>query len=319
LEGIAVILNRLLKNWKKLGPWAKRQNIDVFRLYDRDIPEFPFLVDVYADYVLVFDKTDKVKDEGKNHLPLLIEALVSGLKFAPDKIVIKKRNRQEGKAQYEKLENRNQALVIREHEAYFEVNLYDYLDTGLFLDHRPMRQKFFKEISEFKTNHPVQPTMLNLFCYTGSVSVFAALAGAKVTSVDMSATYLEWARRNFKLNSLSIEEHLFIQEDVLSFLEKPLVEKYDYIFLDPPTFSNSKRMHETFEVERDQETVVKHCMLRLKQGGVLYFSNNKRDFRLSANLKNEYLVKDISELSIPQDCHDKKIHHCFALRLPRVE
>ena len=244
-----MILNRLLKNWKKLAPWAKRQNIEAFRLYDRDIPEFPFLVDVYADHVVVYDKTDPIKDKDKNHLPPLIDALEKGLHFTPGKIVIKRRQRKEGTSQYEKLEDRQEFLVVREHEARLQVNLYDYLDTGLFLDHRPMRQRLFKEVKQFTATHGRAPKVLNLFCYTGSVSVFAALAGAEVTSVDMSATYLEWAKRNFQLNDLNADAHRFLQEDVLAYLDRRTPEKYDFIFLDPPTFSNSKRMHQDFEVE----------------------------------------------------------------------
>lgn len=332
-----MISNRLLKNWKKLEPWAKRQNIEAYRLYDRDIPEFPFIVDLYADYAVVYDKTDPVKDKNKNHLPLLIEALEAGLKIESAKIIVKKRQRQEGVTQYEKLEDRRQFMVVREHEAKLEVNLHDYLDTGLFLDHRPIRQRIFKEVRQWIQSHPVhqpapsqsnyqvppphqeRPNVLNLFCYTGSVSVFAALAGAQVTNVDMSATYLEWAKRNFHLNGLDPSEHFFIQEDALAYLGGAAKPIYDIIFLDPPTFSNSKRMQENFEVERDQEFIVTQSMARLKPDGVLYFSNNKRDFRLSEKLLQDYQIKNITEASIPMDCHDKKIHHCFALKWPATQ
>ncbi|MEY4615784.1 MAG: hypothetical protein RJB66_744 [Pseudomonadota bacterium] len=309
-----MILNRLQKNWKKLAPWAQRQKIEAFRLYDKDIPEFPFLVDVYRDYVVVYDKTDPIKDKDKNHLPLVIEALEKGLQFAREKIVIKKRQRQEGVAQYERLESRQEVLVIQEHEARLLVNLHDYLDTGLFLDHRPMRQKIFKEVKAQVSQAGNTPSLLNLFCYTGSVSVFAALAGAHVTSVDMSATYIEWAKKNFDLNKMDWKKHRFIQEDALAYLEAPASEKFDFIFLDPPTFSNSKRMESSFEVERDQEFIVKQSMKRLNPKGVLYFSNNKRDFRLSDQLKTSYNIKDITDFSIPQDCHDKKIHRCYEIR-----
>jgi 23S rRNA (cytosine1962-C5)-methyltransferase len=309
-----MILNRLQKNWKKLAPWAKRQNIEAFRLYDKDIPEFPFLVDIYKNFAVVYDKTDPIKDKDKNHLPLLLEALEKGLFFASEKIILKKRQRQEGKSQYEKLEQKNEFLVIREAEAHLEVNLYDYLDTGLFLDHRPMRQKLFKEVRQQLKDSGAPPKMLNLFCYTGSVSVFAALGGGNVTSVDMSATYIDWAKRNFELNKISTHEHTFVQEDALAYLERNTPERFDFIFLDPPTFSNSKRMEESFEVERDQEFIVNHSMKRLAPKGVLYFSNNKRDFRLSEALKTKYEVRNITEFSIPQDIHDKKIHHCFEIR-----
>ncbi len=309
-----MILNRLQKNWNKLAPWAKRQNIEAFRLYDKDIPEFPFLVDVYANFVVVYDKTDPIKDKDKNQLPQVIQALGKGLKFASDKIVIKRRQRQGGKAQYEKLEERNQFLVVQEHEAKLEVNLFDYLDTGLFLDHRPMRQRLFKEVKQLKADSGVPPKVLNLFCYTGSISVLSAMGGAHVTSVDMSATYLDWAKRNFRLNNICLRDQVFIQEDALAYLAKPAPEHFDFIFLDPPTFSNSKRMEDSFEVERDQEFIVKQSMVRLNPNGVLYFSNNKREFRLIPELQSQFFIRNITEFSIPQDCHDKKIHHCFEIR-----
>lgn len=309
-----MILNRLQKNLKKLIPLAKRQNIEAYRLYDKDIPEFPFLVDVYGGYVLVYDKSDPIKDKDKNHLPILLEAIHQSLGVASDKIVIKRRQRQEGKSQYEKMESRNEVFQIREGEAFFEVNLYDYLDTGLFLDHRPMRQKLLKDARTFQKTKQRSPKVLNLFCYTGSVSVCAALGGALVTSVDMSATYLDWARRNFAINNIATEAHVFVQENALAYLEKNTPEKFDIIFLDPPTFSNSKRMEDSFEVERDQDFIVNHAAKRLALDGVLYFSNNKRDFRLSEAIQGQYLVRDITEFSIPQDFHDKKIHRCFEIR-----
>lgn len=309
-----MILNRLQKNLKKLAPWAKRLNIEAYRLYDKDIPEFPFLIDVYGDHVVVYDKTDPIKDKDKNQLPRVVEALTLGLGFNATKLVIKKRLRQEGKSQYERIESRNQFMIIREHNISLEVNLHDYLDTGLFLDHRPMRSILYKEVEGLKKTTSVSPTVLNLFCYTGSVSVAAAMAGARVTSVDMSATYIEWAKRNFEINKINVDDHRFVQEDAIGYLQRKPEAEYDFIFLDPPTFSNSKRMEDTFEVERDQELIVRQSMARLKPNGVLYFSNNKRTFRLSGSLKTDFNVKDITEKSIPPDCHDKKIHYCFEIR-----
>lgn len=312
--GSAMILNRLLKNWKKLSPWAKQQNVEAFRLYDRDIPEFPFIVDLYGDHALVYDKSDPIKDKDKNHLPLLLEALPQALGLQPANILIKRRQRQEGLDQYEKLENRNEVKVVREGDALFEVNLYDYLDTGLFLDHRPLRQRLLKETKALIKQGVVLPRVLNLFCYTGSVSVFAALGGARVTSVDMSATYLDWAQRNFKLNQLDPKAHDFIQKDVLQYLDSAVGEdRYDLIFLDPPTFSNSKRMTESFEVERDQNFIVEQAMKRLRPKGILFFSNNKRGFRLSPEINQQFVVKDITAKSIPMDFHDQKIHHAFEI------
>lgn len=301
-----MIKNRLDKNFKKLKSWSQRHQIEAFRLYDRDIPEYPFIVDIYKDHFLIYDKSEFI-DKDKNHLPHVMDALKALFKCSDDKIVLKKRERQEGLKQYEKLDGKNLTFTVRESQALFKVNLYDYLDSGLFLDHRPMRQKVFKNAAGKK--------FLNLFCYTGSVSVFAALAGARTTSVDMSQTYLRWAQDNFELNNLPLAEHSFINADVLEWLRsQSKTPTFDMIFLDPPTFSNSKKMEDVFEVEKDQEFLVEACMQMLTPGGILYFSNNKRKFKLSENILAKYLVKDLSEESIPQDFHDKKIHVCFEIR-----
>ncbi len=302
-----MIKNRLEKNLKKLKPWSERHKIEAYRLYDRDIPEFPFIVDVYKDHYLVHDKSDSLLDREKNHLPLVIQALKEIFKCSDDKIVLKKRERQEGLKQYEKLGEKSETFTVCETQAVLIVNLYDYLDTGLFLDHRPMRQKIFKTAKDKK--------FLNLFCYTGSVSVFAALGGAKTTSVDMSQTYLNWAQDNFMLNNIDLGEHSFINSNVLEWLKiEKFKRKFDVIFLDPPTFSNSKKMEDSFEVERDQEFLVDSCMMMLNPGGVLYFSNNKRKFKLAPSIMSKYSILDKTEESIPQDFHDKKIHNCFEIR-----
>lgn len=301
-----MIKNRLEKNYKKLKSWAERAQIEAYRLYDRDIPEYPYIVDIYKDHFLIYDKSD-LRDVEKNHLPHVQDALKALFKCDDSKIVIKKRERQEGLKQYEKLDAKEETFVVRESQALLKVNLYDYLDTGLFLDHRPMRQKVFKSVKDKK--------FLNLFCYTGSVSVFAALGGATTTSVDMSQTYLRWAQENFQLNNLDPAKHNFINADVLEWLRTTkLPNTFDVIFLDPPTFSNSKKMDEAFEVERDQEFLVESCMNMLRPEGILYFSNNKRKFKISPAVLAKYKVKEITTESIPQDFHDKKIHNCFEIR-----
>ncbi len=302
--------NRVEKNLKKLEPWANRMQIEAYRIYDRDIPEFPFMVDRYKDYFLVHDRTDEEIDRNKNQMPEVIQSLIEIFKVPENQIVIKRRERKSGTSQYERLAETDSSATVRESQALFKINLYDFLDTGLFLDHRPIRQIIFKSAKGKK--------FLNLFCYTGSVSVFAALGGAETTSIDMSGTYLDWAKDNFKLNNIDCDQHRFFQENVLAYLSSPIKDKYDMIFLDPPTFSNSKRMESDFEVEKDQEFLVDSCMGRLNQDGILYFSNNKRRFRLSDDIKAKYFVRDITEKSIPQDFHDKKIHNCFEIRHPRV-
>lgn len=302
-----MIKNRLEKNLRKLKSWAERQKIEAYRLYDRDIPEYPFIVDVYKDHYVIYDKSVHYVDMEKMHLPHVLDAVKLIFKCTDEKIVIKKRERQEGLSQYEKLTAKNETMIVRESQAFLKVNLYDYLDTGLFLDHRPMRQKVFKTAKDKE--------FLNLFCYTGSVSVFAALAGAHTTSIDMSQTYLRWAQDNFELNQLDPAQHSFINENVLEWLRRHEGTKsFDMIFLDPPTFSNSKKMSDSFDVERDQDFLVESCMSMLRPEGVLYFSNNKRKFKISSHILSKFKVKDITEESIPQDFHDKKIHTCFEIK-----
>lgn len=302
-----MIKNRIEKNYKKLKTWAERAQIQAYRLYDRDIPEYPFIVDRYADKFLVYDKSDFILDKDKNHLPHVLEALVSLFNCGAEDIIIKKRERQEGAKQYEKLDSQKNQFAIQESQAHFYVNLTDYLDTGLFLDHRPMRQKVYKSASEKK--------FLNLFCYTGSVSVFAALAGARTTNVDMSQTYLKWAQDNFALNNLDFSGHSFVNANVLEWLQDNRhSKKFDMIFLDPPTFSNSKKMNAAFDVEKDHIFLVSACMQMLQPDGILYFSNNKRSFKIAPEITSAYKVRDISKESIPQDFHDGKIHCCFEIR-----
>ena len=308
-----MIKNRLEKNFRKLKPWADKNKIEAYRLYDRDIPEFPFLVDVYGTHVVIYDKSEKI-DAEKNHLPLLEKAVQDVLQVSPEKIVVKKRQIQKGTDQYEKLSQRNERIVVRENNVPLYVNLWDYLDTGLFLDHRPIRYKFLKTCNG--------KNFLNLFCYTGTASLMAAVGGAATCSVDMSKTYIEWAKDNFRLNELELNKHRFIEADVLQFIENSndhseMLKSFDVIFLDPPTFSNSKRMKDDFDVERDQLKLIEGVLSFLKPDGVLYFSNNKRNFKLSTDLETRLSVKNISRDTIPMDVHDLKIHHCFEIRFKR--
>jgi 23S rRNA (cytosine1962-C5)-methyltransferase len=301
-----MIKNRIDKNHKKLKAWAGRHQIEAYRVYDRDIPEYPYIVDLYKDYVLIYDKTSFL-DQNKNFLPHVLEAVQILFKTPPEKIIVKKRERQEGLKQYEKISETDQSFVVREEQAKLKVNLHDYLDTGLFLDHRPIRQRIFKEAKGKK--------FLNLFCYTGSVSVFAALGGAQTTNVDMSKTYIGWAQDNFQLNNIDLGAHRFLVENALQWMnENRNQPQWDVIFLDPPTFSNSKKMTDSFEVERDQGFLIDTAMSLLKPGGTLYFSTNMRKFKLEERFKHDLAVRDITLDSIPQDFHDKKIHQCFEIR-----
>ncbi len=300
-----MIFNRLQKNYKRLKKWANRLELDAYRLYDRDIPEYPYIVDLYGDQIVVFERIHwEIDAEKGEHREYLLEALQKLFSIPREKIIYKERQKKSGNEQYTKLARTNQTLLVKEHQAKFIVNLQDYLDTGLFLDHRPMRQIIFKESAEKK--------VLNLFSYTGSISVMAALGGGIVTSVDMSGAYMEWAKDNFKTNGIDLGKHYFIQDNALEYLSQ-CRELFDLIILDPPTFSNSKRMDESFDVERDQVELIHLTMGLLEKDGTLYFSNNKRKFRLHDEIKERYHVTDITERTIPEDFHDRSIHNCFKL------
>lgn len=305
-----MIQNRLDKNHRKLQSWAEKNHITAYRLYDRDIPEYPFIVDRYADYFVIYDKSQRI-DEEKNHLPHLLDALKSLFKTTDEKIIIKRRQKQKGTEQYQRLGEANQKIVVHENGVPLYANLWDYLDTGLFLDHRPMRYQFLKKVKAKR--------FLNLFCYTASASVMAALNGATTFNIDMSGNYLSWARENFQLNNLNPAQHHFFEEDILSFIKEAqnwpdFKASFDIIFLDPPTFSNSKKMEQDFEVERDQIPLLNGVMELLSADGALYFSNNKRDFKIASEIEQKFKLQNITAQTLPVDFHDQKIHHCFRIR-----
>jgi 23S rRNA (cytosine1962-C5)-methyltransferase/23S rRNA (guanine2445-N2)-methyltransferase / 23S rRNA (guanine2069-N7)-methyltransferase len=306
MADLKTIQNRIEKNYKHRAKWARKEALEAFRIYEKDIPEFPFIVDVYKDYAVIYEKRDDEIDAEKfDHFNFIISAVKNVLNIPEEKVIIKSRTKQKGTTQYERLEERNEVMAVKEYQAEFLVNLHDYLDTGLFLDHRPMRQVLFKEARGKK--------FLNLFSYTGAVSVMAALGGAShVTSVDLSSTYQDWARKNFEHNKISLKEHNFIIQNALEYLEKA-VNKFDLIFLDPPTFSNSKKMEDDFEVEKDQIVLIKNCLRLLNPNGILYFSNNKRKFKLDPLIQEIATVIDITDKTIPLDFRDRKIHHCFQI------
>lgn len=306
MADLKTIQNRIEKNYKHRLKWARREGLEAFRIYEKDIPEFPFIVDVYKDHAVIFEKRDSEIDAEKfDHFNFIISAVKNVLNIPEEKVVIKSRFKQKGNTQYERLDERGEFFPVKEYQAEFLVNLYDYLDTGLFLDHRPMRQVIYKEAKDKK--------FLNLFSYTGSVSVMAALGGAShVTSVDLSSTYQEWARKNFEHNKISLKEHNFIVQSALEYIEKAHT-KFDLIFLDPPTFSNSKKMDEDFEVEEKQVELIKNCLRLLTPDGTLYFSNNKRKFKLDPAILEMAEVKDITASTIPLDFRDQKVHHCFKI------
>ena len=305
------LANRLQKNLRKLKGFIKSGVTDAYRVYDADIPEYAIAVDRYADWLHVQEYAPPKSIDEKAAQQRLEQALMTLpeiLGVPANHIVLKQRKQQKGSEQYERHAKTTQSLVVHEHGVKFKINLSDYLDTGLFLDHRPMRY--------WMQQHANDKTVLNLFCYTGAVSVHAAVGGAKrVDSVDMSATYLAWAEDNFALNGFKPEpyKYRFMQANAVEWLQRCKAE-YDLIFLDPPTFSNSKRMQDVFDVQRDHVELINHCMRILSANGMLIFSNNFRKFKLDPSIETAYRVQDYRLPSIPEDFQrDPKIHGCWLI------
>ncbi|WP_416304837.1 bifunctional 23S rRNA (guanine(2069)-N(7))-methyltransferase RlmK/23S rRNA (guanine(2445)-N(2))-methyltransferase RlmL [Neptunicella sp. SCSIO 80796] len=303
--------NRLVKNIQRSKKWLKSQNTDCYRIYDADLPEYNVAIDCYADWLVVQEYAapkDVPENKARQRIHQILAALPKIMQADPEKVVLKVREQQKGKEQYQKLAQRHEYLQVSENGAKFQVNLRDYLDTGLFLDHRITRQLVQQRASG---KH-----VLNLFAYTGSVSVHAALGKAtSVTTVDMSHTYIDWAKRNFQLNQLNGSQYQFIQADCTTWLVDHQA-KYDLIFIDPPSFSNSKRMDNTWDVQRDHVKLLTQAKRCLKSGGEIIFSNNLRRF----NLDNEALktlgldIEDWSQKTLPEDFkRNPKIHHCWLL------
>ncbi len=310
--GGEMFANRLKKNLKQLGKWVKKEGIDCYRLYDADMPEYAVAVDIYRDWAHVQEyAAPKSVDETKAHQRLLeaLEVIPGVLGIPEDHVVFKRRERQSGKRQYEKLERSEQMLEVTEGQCRLLVNLKDYLDTGLFLDHRKMRLRIAQEA--------VGKDFLNLFCYTGTASVHAALGGAtSTTSVDLSNTYLGWARKNLALNGLVDRKHRLEQSDCLQWLKED-TRHYDLIFMDPPTFSNSKRMRGVFDVQEAHVELITRAMAKLKRGGVLYFSNNFRRFQFAESLQEKFTVEEITSATVDRDFQRRpEIHRCWRLTMP---
>ena len=284
--GAQMFANRLRKNLDRTAAWAKREGISCFRIYDADMPEYAFAIDLY--------QSDPAGSAGRW---LYVQ------EYAPPATV----DRARAKARREEaIAEVGERVVVEEGGLKFLVNFTDYLDTGLFLDHRPIRARI-RALARGKR-------FLNLFCYTGAATVCAAAGGAEATtSVDMSRTYVEWAKRNLAVNGLS-GKHDFVQEDCLAWLAEERVERYDLIFLDPPTFSNSKRMEREFDVQRDHAELTRAAVKLLAPGGLLLFSTNFRKFRLDAAALAGLTIRDITKATVPFDfSRDPKVHACFEI------
>ena len=305
--------NRLQKNIKKIEKWAKQQGLDAYRLYDADLPEYNLAVDRYADHIVVQEyAAPKNIDENKARQRLLdaVNATLNVTGIETNKLILKVRQKQKGTNQYEKLANKGEYFYVNEYGAKLWVNLTDYLDTGLFLDHR-LTRKMLGEMAQGKD-------FLNLFAYTGSATVHAALGKAKsTTTVDMSNTYLNWAEQNLLLNDIEGKQHKLIQADCLQWLEQ-CDRQFDLIFVDPPTFSNSKRMEDSWDVQRDHIKLMTNLKRILRPNGTIVFSNNKRGFKMDfAKLEELGLsAVEISHKTLPLDFErNKQIHNCWLVTL----
>ena len=351
--------NRLAKKYRTLRKWARKNRVSCYRLYDRDIPELPLAADLYeflpddiADnieaaqflrdeerrisandpavakeiaarrylHLFMYERpfqTDEAEEQA--WLDVMAKTAAEVLQIAESHVIVKTRKRQKGESQYEKIESAQKIEgTVQESGQLFRVNLSDYLDTGLFFDHRPLRARV-RETASGKS-------VLNLFCYTGSFSVYAAEGKARrVESVDLSNTYLSWARDNMALNGFSDEKkYVFTKSDVTTFLQKRLAEKpsatnrYDIIILDPPTFSNSKSTANTLDINRDWSRLVTDCLALLAPNGTLYFSTNSKRLKFDASLipqitANGATVTDMTAESLPEDFKGTKNRRCWKI------
>ncbi|QJR82615.1 bifunctional 23S rRNA (guanine(2069)-N(7))-methyltransferase RlmK/23S rRNA (guanine(2445)-N(2))-methyltransferase RlmL [Alteromonas pelagimontana] len=304
--------NRLRKNLKRIKGWIKSQDTNCYRIYDADLPDYNVAVDCYADWLVVQEyappKTVS-EDKARRRLQEVLLHLPAVTGVSAKKIALKVRSQQKGTSQYEKFDQKGDKLEVWENGAKLLVNLTDYLDTGLFLDHRLTRQ--------IVRQRAAGKDVLNLFSYTGSVSVFAALGKARsVTTVDMSNTYLEWAKENFKCNNLN-GAYAFIQADCTSWMASHNGQ-YDLMFIDPPSFSNSKRMSGTWDVQRDHIALLTDARRCLREKGTIVFSNNKRGFKLDSVALEAmgFTITDISKETIPEDfARHQSIHKCWIFQL----
>ncbi|WP_149195034.1 bifunctional 23S rRNA (guanine(2069)-N(7))-methyltransferase RlmK/23S rRNA (guanine(2445)-N(2))-methyltransferase RlmL [Luteimonas suaedae] len=316
-EGAQMVANRLRKNLRGLKAWRRRDGVDCFRAYDADLPEYAAAIDVYAEaddpgrhwlHVQEYAAPDEIPEQvTRRRFNDLLAAAREVFELPRERIALKTRSRGKGGSKYGRFDARGEFLVVREGDARLRVNLFDYLDTGLFLDHRPLRARIAAEARGAR--------FLNLFCYTGAATVQAAVGGAEqTTSVDLSATYLQWLADNLRENGLGGSAHRLVQADALQWLEAER-GRYDLIFCDPPTFSNSARAKD-FDLQREHVRLLRAAVARLAPDGVLYFSNNFRRFRMDSGAVSAFAdCEDISAATIPPDfARNPRIHKTWRLR-----
>lgn len=310
---MGMLANRLNKNATHLKKWAKRENISCYRLYQNDIPEYPLTIDWYDGRVAAWAnqrKRDETPELRQAFLQEAFEEIASGLRLDPGDADIFIKDRRPG-GQYAPIAAERTEFLVQESGLKFRVNLSDYHDTGLFLDHRVTRQLVAGQCAHKK--------MLNLFCYTGSFSLYAARAGARETvSVDLSKRYLNWTQDNFTLNGLDDRaRHFFVRDDVFAWLpdadEKG--HRFDVIVCDPPTFSNSKRMEGMLDIQRDHVRLIEMALKLLTPGGLLYFSTNKRGFTLNVPALEQVSCRDITVETTPQDFAGSQPHSCYLFKV----
>ncbi len=301
--------NRLVKVFRHLQKQAKKQGVSCYRVYDHDLPEYPLCIEFYGDklYVAEYKRQHRMTEEEHDQwMEDALETICQALPVNKSDIFLKLRQRKPGRlGQYQKLDAAQHEFEVEENGLKFIVNLSDYLDTGLFLDHRLTRQRVSGEAAGKR--------MLNLFAYTGSFSVYAAAGNAsEVTTVDMSKTYLNWAERNMTLNGFNDgEKYKFIQADALQYIKELAPGQFDLVVLDPPTFSNSKRMEDFLDIQRDHVTLINQCMDAIAPGGVLYFSTNYRKFVLDRDNINAAGIRDITRATTPFDFEGKLFRWCY--------
>ncbi len=301
-------LNRLKKNYSHRSKWARKNNIDAYRLYHHDIPEYPFIVDCYGPYFVVWNKLDPERDQALlAKVEILKVEIIDIFALNESDLIWKERKVQKRDDRYHKISRKDEFIEITEGERRYLCNLWDYVDTGLFLDMRTQRDLIEKQLRPKK--------MLNLFSYTCSVGVAAALSGAKTTNVDLSHTYLDWGMENYRLNGLNPGEHQFLAGSCLDFISEKPNERFDLIFLDPPTFSNSKRMQSDFDIVKDHEQLITETTKWLTKDGLLLFSTNKKKFKLSHKVMESFQVRETSSQSIPQDFKNSSIHKSYQIKL----
>lgn len=307
-----MLVNRVRKNRRRLKAWVRREGITCFRLYDRDIPEIPLAIDWYEGRLHVAAYAGRYLppgDAGRAQVERLAGALASDLGVGGESCYVKIRQRQPGGEQYGELGARHERIEIGEQGVKFLVNLADRIDTGLFLDHRPMR-RMVRESARGKR-------VLNLFGYTGAFSVCAAAGGAgETTTVDLSNTYLDWARANMELNGFAGPSHRFVRSDAMTFLERARPGRggdWDLAVVDPPTVSKSKKMRRDFDIQRDHAWLLERTLDLCSGGAVVYFSTNFRKFRMRADGFDTAAVEEITEDTIPRDFRDRRVHRCWRL------